>query len=399
MALAALIVATTEDEGSAAAQPLLLTLGGQTLMERLVWQACRIGCRHIVLCAGPLPAAMIPALDRLRARGVDIKLARSPQEAADYFHPEEKVLVFANAVVVPDTELEQLVAREGPAALTLPEAWGRDRFERIDAVDNWAGVVTLGAPMIRDTASMLGEWAFAPTLIRRAIQHGVERRPLPLTREEEADELSPLMRDDLVGTARSLARAAEVVAEGALERRVILPALRPLASWIALKPVSATALSLGATMFLLGAVGLGVAGYASISLITLLPAYILAVLTLLVGKSGMPAPKPLDQFLANRPLWLPLIVLVVIGHMFWADGRGNVLPTIVLGLWFTVQSLLLFHARLRSAAWPEWRPGDAAIAPILALAFALGAPQIGLAVAIALTLILQISVQNRALWR
>lgn len=192
MALAALILATTEDEGSAAAQPLLLTLGGQSLMERLVWQACRIGCRHIVLCAGPLPAAMMSALDRLRARGVDIKLARSPQEAADYFHPEEKVLVFANALVLPDTELEQLVARDRAAALTLPEPWGRDRFERIDAVDNWAGVVTLGAPMIRETASMLGEWAFAPTLIRRAIQQGVERLPLPLTREEEADELSPL---------------------------------------------------------------------------------------------------------------------------------------------------------------------------------------------------------------
>ncbi len=399
MALAALILATTEDEGSAAAQPLLLTLGGQSLMERLVWQACRIGCRHIVLCAGPLPAAMMSALDRLRARGVDIKLARSPQEAADYFHPEEKVLVFANALVLPDTELEQLVARDRAAALTLPEPWGRDRFERIDAVDNWAGVVTLGAPMIRETASMLGEWAFAPTLIRRAIQQGVERLPLPLTREEEADELSPLIRDDLVGTARGLARAADVVAEGVVERRAILPALRPLASWIALKPVSATALALGAVVLLLGAIGLGVTGYASISLITLFPAYSLAVLTLLVGQSGMPAPKPLDQFLANRPLWLPLIVLVLSGHQFWADGRGNILPTILLGLWFTVQSLLLFHARLRSAAWPDWRPGDAGVAPLLALAFATGVPQIGLACAIAVTLILQISVQNRALWR
>ena len=70
MPLAALILAEIDEETGAAGQPLLLTLGAQTLLERLADQARRVGCRHIVLCAGPLPTALVHALDRLKARGL-----------------------------------------------------------------------------------------------------------------------------------------------------------------------------------------------------------------------------------------------------------------------------------------------------------------------------------------
>jgi hypothetical protein len=68
------------------------------LLERLAYQATRMWAAHIILCAGALPGGMVSALDRLKARGLDIALARSPREAADKLHPDENVLVYANVV-------------------------------------------------------------------------------------------------------------------------------------------------------------------------------------------------------------------------------------------------------------------------------------------------------------
>ncbi len=385
-----------DEEGSAQAQPLLLTLAGQTLLERLVWQACRLGCRHVVLCAGPLPAAMMSALDRLRSRGVDIKLARSPGEATDHLHPDEQVMLFANAIVMQDHPLAALAQSDRPTALILPEIWGRDRFERIDAVDNWAGAALLPAAMIRETAAMLGDWAFGPTLIRRAVQQGVARVPLDLASESEADEIAPLVRDDLVGTARVLARTAEVSADGVVERRAILPWLRGVAAWIALKPVSAMLLALLALSVLLMALGAGVAGYAGAAFLLLVPANVLALLTRLVGQSGMPEPRLLTPLLAGRALWLPVLLAVVAGQEYGAGGRVDV---VLLCLWLATQMAFLVHARARGGVWPEWRPGVTGVAILLGAGFVAGWPVIGLGASLFVSLAVQASLQHRLGWR
>lgn len=393
MPLAALILAQSDGDTGAATQPLLLTLGGQTLMERIAYQARRAGAQHIVICAGPLPAAMVGAMDRMKARGLDVSLARSPREAADRLHPDEDVLVFSTAVFVQEAEFEQLAQGDGALLLTLPEAWGRDRFERIDGEDNWAGVARLPASLIRETVAMLGDWAFAPTLLRRAVQQGAARARLALKDEAETDDIAPLVQEDLSGTAKAIARNADVSAEGVVERFALMPPLRHLASWIALKPVSATmtaaaAIAGGFATLVAAAANIPLAAFA----LQVLTAAI-ALLTVLLGQTGIPEIKSLARFLRWRGLLMPVTVIIVAAHGF-AGWRGD-WPNAVLALWLGVQSLLLLHAQVHGAKLPDMRLGGVGQAVLLFAGFAAGWPVLGLGLCVAEAVVLQFRLQNK----
>ncbi len=392
MPLAALILAEIEEETGAAGQPLLLTLGAQTLLERLADQARRIGCRHIVLCAGPLPTALVHALDRLKARGLNVSLARSPGEAADHLHPDENVLVFSGAAILRDEDLTALIYRAVPTLLTLPEPWGRDRFERIDAVDNWAGVALLPASQIRHTVAMLGDWSFAPTLVRRAIQQGVSREPLALEVEAETMAIAPRAVLDLKGTAATLANGVPASPHGSVERLALVPGLRRLAAWLALKPISAVMLALAALLTGLGAFAAAGFGMVPVSMLLLVVSAALVLLTSLIGQIGHTAPQIMNKILAARAAWLPLILALIMGRS--ALAGPSQWPVALLLAWLAVQMLLQVHARAKGAEMPGWRLGSTGEALILGLAFLAGWPILGVLLCLAHRLILQLWMQR-----
>jgi len=393
--LAALILAQGDTDVAPASQPLLLTLGGQTLLERLAYQATRMGAGHIILCAGALPGGMVAALDRLKARGLDIALARSPREAADKLHPDENVLVYANVVFVQDDALALMVEANAPTMLTLPEPWGRDRFERIDATDNWAGVATLPASLIRETVAMLGEWAFAPTLIRRAVQQGVTRTPLALRNEAETDEIAPIVQDDLSGTARAIARHADVVADGALERLAIMPVLRRFAAWVSLKPVSSTMMAALALLLMAATVGVAVVNQPIPAFALLIAASATTLLTKLLGQTGVPEPKAMTRLLDWRCLVLPAVLMSAAAYGF-AGWKGQ-WATAIFALWLAVQMLITIHAARRGASLPLWRAGATGEALVLLVAYVAGWPMIGLGLLLLHAVITQVWVQQKSL--
>jgi len=393
--LAALILAQGDTDVAPASQPLLLTLGGQTLLERLAYQATRMGAGHIILCAGALPGGMVAALDRLKARGLDIALARSPREAADKLHPDENVLVYANVVFVQDDALALMVEANAPTMLTLPEPWGRDRFERIDATDNWAGVATLPASLIRETVAMLGEWAFAPTLIRRAVQQGVTRTPLALRNEAETDEIAPIVQDDLSGTARAIARHADVVADGALERLAFMPVLRRFAAWVSLKPVSSTMMAALALLLMAATVGVAVVNQPIPAFALLIAASATTLLTKLLGQTGVPEPKAMTRLLDWRCLVLPAVLMSAAAYGF-AGWKGQ-WATAIFALWLAVQMLITIHAARRGASLPLWRAGATGEALVLLVAYVAGWPMIGLGLLLLHAVITQVWVQQKSL--
>ncbi len=395
MPLAALILAQGDTDVAPASQPLLLTLGGQTLLERLAYQATRMGAGHIILCAGALPGGMVAALDRLKARGLDIALARSPREAADKLHPDENVLVYANVVFVQDDALALMVEANAPTMLTLPEPWGRDRFERIDATDNWAGVATLSASLIRETVAMLGEWAFAPTLIRRAVQQGVTRTPLALRNEAETDEIAPIVQDDLSGTARAIARHADVVADGALERLAFMPVLRRFAAWVSLKPVSSTMMAALALLLMAATVGVAVVNQPIPAFALLIAASATTLLTKLLGQTGVPEPKAMTRLLDWRCLVLPAVLMSAAAYGF-AGWKGQ-WATAIFALWLAVQMLITIHAARRGASLPLWRAGATGEALVLLVAYVAGWPMIGLGLLLLHAVITQVWVQQKSL--
>jgi hypothetical protein len=183
--LAVLIIAG-EGEGDARGTPAaMLPIVGQTLLEYQVRLARACGGGHIVVLVEQLPAALVAELDRLRADGIDVDIAREPRDAADRIHPEEQVLLFAPGFVGTPALVEALVARTKPTLATVADLPAYAAFERIDGADRWGGIALLNGQLIRETAAMLGDWSISSTLMRSALQSGAER-----WRIEQPDDLA-----------------------------------------------------------------------------------------------------------------------------------------------------------------------------------------------------------------
>jgi hypothetical protein len=182
---AVLIIAGEGEEAAGAVPAAMLPVAGQTVLEYQIRRARACGGGHIVVLIDQLPAAMVAELDRLRADGIDVDIAREPRDAADRIHPEEQVLLFAPGFVGTQALVETLVARTKPTLVTLPDIPAYSAFERIDGADRWSGVALLNGQLIRQTAAMLGDWSISSTLMRSALQSGAER-----WRFEQPDDLA-----------------------------------------------------------------------------------------------------------------------------------------------------------------------------------------------------------------
>lgn len=174
MALAALIAAVREAEDGSGLVGTL-SVAGRTLVERQARLAAAAGASHVVLLIERLPAGLTGAIDRLRRDNITIDVARSAGDAADRFHPDERVLVFADGAVVGHEAIARLVAGPAPGLLTIGEGGGSGGFERIDASAHWAGLALVSGDTLRKTVAMLGDWDLHSTLLRRAVGSSARR--------------------------------------------------------------------------------------------------------------------------------------------------------------------------------------------------------------------------------
>jgi hypothetical protein len=153
-----------------------LPLAGRTLIEYQAGLAMAAEAGHIVVLVERVPAALAQAIERLRRQGARVEIARSVGDATDRFHPEERILLIADGVVVaPDAVAALAAAAPGPALLALPDTQDHAEFERIDADQRWAGLARFDKPLLEATAQMLGDWDLSSTLLRRLVQGDAQR--------------------------------------------------------------------------------------------------------------------------------------------------------------------------------------------------------------------------------
>jgi hypothetical protein len=170
--LASLIIASEDADQVAVAA--CTPVAGMTLLEYQVRQARAAGAGHIVVLAARMPQAMMAALDRLARDKIAPDVARSARDAADRVHPDENLLVMADGVFAAPALIQSIATAREPRLLTRDPVGG-DAFERIDGSAHWAGLALLDGAMLRETASLLGDWALGPTLLRIAVQRTVAR--------------------------------------------------------------------------------------------------------------------------------------------------------------------------------------------------------------------------------
>lgn len=178
MALIALLSAHRETAGVTG--PLaVLPLAGRTVLERQARQAARAGVSRIVLDMRAAPAPLVQAIERIKALGLEVELARGLAEVGRLIQPEDEVLLFADAVVLDDRMVEQVVGCDAPLALTVamrePDGPGLDL---IDGETVWAGLAKAPGALVSDTAWRHDDWDLPATLVRLAVQQGARRLAL-----------------------------------------------------------------------------------------------------------------------------------------------------------------------------------------------------------------------------
>jgi hypothetical protein len=184
MTLAALIAAYHESDEPGGGLRATLPLAGRTLVERQARLAAAAGASPIILAVERVPPELTAAIDRLRAEGLKLIVARSAAEAAEAVHPQDRLLLLGDGLIAAETHMIRIAALGGHVILTIPDVRADDRYERIDAESRWAGLAMIDGALLQDTTRMLRDWDLQSTLLRRTVQAGARQLALADSAEE-----------------------------------------------------------------------------------------------------------------------------------------------------------------------------------------------------------------------
>ena len=205
MALGALIGAYQEDDSGGLRA--LLPLAGRTLLEYQARCASAAGAAPVVVVVERVPQALQDAFERLRLDGIGVFPVGDVHEAVSRFEAGSMILLVGDGVAPSAELLAQLAEDAEPVVTTVPDDELHGRFERIDGEARWAGVALVDARLLGSTAAMLGDWDLQSTLLRRTIQDGALRVPIPAGGEpilaENEQDLQHFQEDLIKGSRGS----------------------------------------------------------------------------------------------------------------------------------------------------------------------------------------------------
>jgi hypothetical protein len=232
MTLAALIAAYHESDEPGGGLRATLPLAGRTLIERQARLAAAAGASPIIVVVERVPPELTAAIDRLRAEGLKIVVARSAGEAAEAVAPQDRLLLLGDGVIAAESHMTRLAALGGHAILTIADVRADERYERIDAESRWAGLAMIDGGLLQETARMLRDWDLQSTLLRRTVQAGARQLAVTDTAGEPlivAEGPSDLVQLEMRIVAGSAARRRDWVSRwllGPLEAaatRMLMP--------------------------------------------------------------------------------------------------------------------------------------------------------------------------------
>ncbi len=369
----ALLIAAEDDD---AVPRLLFRVAGTSVFERSVIQARASGIDHVVLCARTMPAALLAAIDRLRARGVTVELARTAGEAAGRVHPDECVLIADGALVVPN-DIHDLIVRSGESIHAVGNFDAYRSFERINSESVWTGLAVVKGIVVRNAADIPGDWALAPTLLRGALQAGVAvtRHDTPsdegfwVSRPETADDAARAAHRLVARTRLGdeepvwLRHAATVGGKLAIGANLAAPLVEALSALVLVAALIASGVRSPAVAFFLVAV----------AMLPALAARRVAAASLAPLRIG-----PYHRVIAALAVATMCCWVVLYAY------HGGAFILVIATLWFLTSLALEGLGLDYWRKTPRWFAEPTLLALLLGLGHAAGVPLAGLAAAIAI---------------
>ena len=263
MALIALIGAseTLPDGGLRA----LVTVAGETLIERQAARLADVGVAHIAIAVGAVPADLLATCDRIRRRGVKITPVRAAADLLALVEGDDRIILVTDGLQAGGTHYAAIAKPGSPAILVTGDTPLTQSFERIDATRRWGGLASISDHMVRELAEMPGEWDMILTLLRMAVQSGARRLYCEPALFEQGDIAIVTDRPMAALLEQSSLQQVEYGGMGLGRSAIMMPIIRLFGPLLVKSPATARYLPYGTGLLwvivaLLAASGLAAAG-------------------------------------------------------------------------------------------------------------------------------------------
>ena len=153
----------------------LVTVAGETLIERQAARLADVGVTHIAIVVAAVPAELIATCDRIRRRGMKVTPVRTAADLVPLVEADDRIILVADGLRAGGMHYAAIAKPGSPAILVTGDTMLTQGFERIDATRRWGGLASISQPMAVELAAMPGEWDMMLTLLRLAVQSGARR--------------------------------------------------------------------------------------------------------------------------------------------------------------------------------------------------------------------------------
>jgi hypothetical protein len=373
--LAGLLVCKNDTEVMPHGYAALQRIVGVTLLERAARQMAQVNIRHFVILAPVIGPEISRIVEQLLKQGLTVELARDAIGAAQFFHPDELIILVDASIVLGESELVDVAAERSAMILTVKDGEDRDRFERMGQDMRWRGVMAFQATLLRETTAELGDWELSSTLLRILLQKKanlktVEIRPgqEPFLKPEGQDEA---MRVGVNALSRSTDKDA-----GVFNRFVAEPLIKRFHPVLARGNVSYNLIEISFITLILLSYIFSYFKLQPISFIVFACAALLIPAARLIRRAIAQDPPSLFKWQVFAPY--ALVPLILFHGMVLADFIYFSFP-MLLALWVCVQWGLIKYLHYNAECSPRLTCDAGSISIVLGLSALIGIPVFGLA--------------------
>ncbi len=337
------------------------------------------GVGHAVIFAERVTSALITVVDRLRREGLSVDVARSAADVAEYIHPDQQVLMITPDIFVTSKRLKAVATGPQPTLLCVRDEPSNEDFERIDATARWTGFALIDGGGLRRTATMVGDWDLAATLMRRAVQDGAAR--ITLSPGEAATDL--IVARDPAGArlaGRRLTSTDTNSSDGLVTRWLITPLARHLVRATGDLGVPVRSLTMAAVVVFGVAAICGLMGWVVASLALMLVGLVVDSGAAVGAAAGATA-RQSERLWATVRFASALLIYVAMGMTLTlrtAQWGCVVLSLVVVGATWLATPVM------RDGTAPSrWQSEPGSYAIVGLIGFAVGAPLVAVALSAA----------------
>jgi hypothetical protein len=237
-------------------------LAGGSLVDYQIKTLFRAGISRFLVEVENMDGAMLALADQWRQKNVLVDFVRTGADIQRYLKLDDRIWVQSGQLYVQPDFVETLSKSPDNFVATVD---GRDEnslFERIDLNTRWAGISIVGASTIATLKDLPEDWSIISSLLRQAV---LAKVPLRLLSQQHVNNgtLNIVQGpQDFVQLNKQILRRRVLSQPGFVEARVLGPVSAKLVPIIWQSPTALKLVKFAGPIFAMGAVALGVSGFA-----------------------------------------------------------------------------------------------------------------------------------------